>query len=187
MPQAADLKKGLRIELEDGPYTVLSVQSQSPTARGGATLIKFKARHLVTGRFRQLSHKSSDYIEDADVAYRNATYLYSDGALLHFMDEETYEQVALRPECLGDAQGFLLENMQVRLLYHNDVAISVELPDVVEARIVQTEPAVRGDTVNAVTKAATLESGAVIQVPMFINEGERVRVDTRDARYVGRA
>lgn len=187
MPQATDLKRGVRIELDDGPYTVLEVASQSPSARGGATLVKFKARHMVSGRFRSEAVKASDFMEEADVGYQSATYLYRDDDFFHFMDGETYEQHALSPDAVGEAAGFLLDGAAVRLLLYNERAVALELPNTLELTITETEPAVRGDTVSAVTKAATLETGAVVQVPMFVAEGDRIKVDTRDGRYLGRA
>lgn len=187
MISTSDFKKGTRFELDGEPWTVLDVSSQSPTARGSNTLIKTKVRNLITGSFAQKTFKAGEKFSEPDLELKVATYLYSDDDYSYFMDSETYEQHQLTPDELGDARSYLTEELEVKVQLFNDRPIGVEVPSTLILKIVETEPAVRGDTVNAVTKAATLETGLIVQVPMFVESGENIRVDTREARYLERA
>ena len=187
MISTSDFKKGTRFEMGGEPYTVLDVSSQSPTARGGNTVIKTKLRNLITGQFSAQSFKSGDKFDEPDLETRAASYLYKDEDYYYFMDSESYEQHQLTPDEVGDSTHFLIEELELKVVVFNARPIGVELPSTIELNITECEPAVRGDTVNAVTKAATLETGFVVQVPMFVENGERIKVDTREGRYMSRA
>lgn len=188
MATTADLKKGSRIQLEDGdPYTVVSVQTQSPSARGQATLVKTRLRNIKNGNIVQKTFKSGERITIPDFEIRACQYLYDDGTEAHFMDLANYDQLAIPSEDLTYELGFVRENDEVRVLLHDEKPIGIEVANTVELLVTETEPAVRGDTVNNVTKAAKLETGLVVQVPLFVEEGQRLVIDTREARYVRRA
>lgn len=186
MPGTSELKKGVRFEFEGDPYTVVDVTTQSPTARGGATLVKVKARNMLTNSFRSLSFKAGERLGDPDIELFKCQYLYHDGEEYNFMNLETYDQYLMRQDAMGGAELFLKEEMEVRLMFYQGRPVSVELPNVVEMQIAETEPAIKGDTVTSVTKTAVMESGLEVQVPLFIEPGERIRIDTRDSRYIER-
>jgi elongation factor P len=187
MINTGDFKKGTRFEFEGEPFQVLEVTSQSPSARGGATLVKTKLRNLLTGGFTSKAFKSGDRFPEPDLEKRDAQYLYKDDDLYYFMDLISYDTLEIGHAEVGDASEYLIAELEVKIMTYNERSIAVEVPASMDLQITDCEPAVRGDTVNAVTKAATLETGLVLQVPMFVENGERVRVDTRDGRYMSRA
>jgi elongation factor P len=155
-------------------------------ARGSA-VIKAKLRNIRDGSIYEQSFRSGDKYKAVRIERSEATYLYHDGDLHHFMDVATYDQLPLNRSQLEDVLPFLKEGNPVKLLRYEESVIGVELPIVLELEIVETEPAVRGDTVSGVTKAATVETGAMVQVPLFVNPGDRIRVDTRTGTYMERA
>ena len=187
MISTGDFKKGVRFELEGEPYTILDVASQSPTARGSNTLVKTKLRNMISGQFVARTFKSGEKFNEPDLELRTVQYLYKDDTFYHFMDTETYDQLELGSAEVGDAANYLVEEATVRVQLYNSRPIAVDVPPTVVLRIVECEPAVRGDTVNAVTKAATLETGLVVQVPMFVESESNIRIDTREGRYLERA
>ena len=187
MITTSDFKKGTRFEFEDVPWQILDIAVQSPTARGGGTLVKLKCRNLLTGAFSAKTFKSGDKFQEPDLELRTGTYLYRDDEYFHFMDSESYEQYSLTEAEVGEQRYYLVDNMELRVQLYNSRPIGIDVPQTMVLTITDTEPAVRGDTVNAVTKAATLETGLVVQVPMFCEGGQRIKVDTRDARYLQRA
>jgi elongation factor P len=188
MPNAGELRRGGRVELDGEPYVVLDVHFQSPSARGAATLVKTKVRNLRTGNVFDRTFKAQDRVVEPQVELRPVQYLYSDGDGFHFMDAQTYEQFSLSGEDLGDAAGYLKEGLTgIRSVLFNDRVISVELPQTIVLRVQQTDPAIKGATAQAQTKPATLETGLVIQVPAYLESGELVQVDTREARFISRA
>jgi elongation factor P len=188
MINASDIKRGGRIELEGDPYTVLDVRTQSPSARGAATLVKAKIRNLRTNNVFDKTFKASDRIEEPQLELRPVQYLYKDDEAYHFMDTQSYEQFSRTGEELGDDAGYLLEGLSgIRSVVFNGKVISVDLPQTVVLKIEQTDPAIKGATAQAQTKPATLETGVVIQVPSYLESGESVQVDTRDGRFIGRA
>jgi elongation factor P len=164
--------------------TILNVE-HIKLARGSA-VIKAKLRNILSGSIFEQSFRSGDKYKAVRIEKSEASYLYSDGDHFHFMDSETYEQVPLGRDMLGDVLPFLKEGNPVGILRYQDQVIGVELPISVELKVVETEPGVRGDTVSAMTKPAKLETGATIQVPPFVNEGDVVRVDTRAGTYMER-
>ena len=186
MISTSDFKKGQRFEWNGEPWVVLDSTSQSPSARGGATLVKAKVKNVLTGQFMAVTFKSGEKFREPDIEMRSGQYLYEDGGFYYFMDSETYDQVPLEADLLGDQTLYLKENLDVRLVYYNEKAVGVELPNTAVYEIVQCEPGIKGDTVSAVTKEAILETGLRVQVPLFLEQNERIKVDTRDGRYLER-
>lgn len=185
MIAAGDLRPGIKIEVEGVPYLVTDYQWVKP-GKGGA-FMRTKLRNLRTGAIVDRTFRTEEKLPLARVEERKAQYLYRDGDQLYFMDTDTYEQFFLREEQLGGALGFLREEMVLTILFHHEEPVGVEVPTFVELAVAETEPGVRGDTASGGSKPARLESGAVIQVPLFVNVGDRVRVDTRTGTYVERA
>lgn len=165
---------------------VLESTSQSPSARGGATLIKAKIKHILTGQFVAATFKAGEKFREPDIEMRSGEFLYRDGSDFIFLDQVTYEQVGLATESLDDEPHYLTDNLGVRLIYYNQRPVGVELPHSVVLRIDQCDPGVRGDTVSAVTKEAIMETGLRVQVPMFVEQSDKLRIDTRDGRYLER-
>ena len=188
MISSAELKRGTRIEIDGDPYAVVDVTTQNPTARGGNTLVRAKLRNLRSGQLLDRTFKSGERIKQPDFEIRNAQYLYDEGGGVHvFMDNESYEQFPLQGEQISDELLYLRANDEVRALVFNGQCIAIELPHTVTLEVKETEPGVRGDTVNAALKAAVMETGVEVQVPLFVNVGDRIIVDTRERRYVRRA
>jgi elongation factor P len=179
-----DFRTGSAFEMDGQLVTILNVE-HIKLARGSA-VIKAKLRNIKTGSIFEQSFRSGDKFKVVRIESAEATFLYSDGDHFHFMDSESYEQVALDRASLEDALPFLKEGNPVRILRYEDQLIGVELPINVELAVVETEPGVRGDTVSAMTKPAKLETGATIQVPPFVNEGDVIKVDTRSGTYMER-
>ena len=188
MISTSDLKRGLRILIDGDPYSVMDVHVQSPSARGASSLSKVKVRNLRTGNVFDKTFRGGDKIEEPNLELRSVQFLYSDGSEFHFMDTESYDQFALTSEELGDSTGYMKEGLEgLRSVVFNDQVISVDLPMTVVLQVADTAPAIKGATAQAQTKAATLETGLEIQVPAYLESGELVQVDTRDARFVSRA
>lgn len=179
-----DLRKGVTFELDGNLYKVLEYSHHKP-GRGNAT-IRIKARNLRTGATLEKTFTSGDRVPEARLEYHNAQYLYNDGEIYYFMDTETFEQYPIRAEILGDAAGYLKEEMPVKLTFYGTEALDVELPTTVDLKVTYAEIAVRGDTATGVTKAVTVETGIQVQVPNFVEEGDIIRVDTRTGTYVTR-
>lgn len=188
MLTASDFKRGLRVELDGDPYVVLDVHFQSPSARGASTLVKAKVRNLRTGNVFDRTFRSADRVDEPQLEMRPVQFLYADGDTYHFMDTESYDQFTLEGEEIGDVAAYLLEGLAgLRSVRFNDRVISIELPQTVVMRIEHTDPALKGATAQAQTKAATLETGLVIQVPSYLESDELIQVDTREGRFLGRA
>lgn len=188
MPSTSDFKKGMRISLDGDPYAIVSIQTQTPSARGAATLVKTKLRNLRTKQLLSKTFKAGERFEEPDFEIRSCQYLYDEGGeTYYFMDDENYEQYGVARADIEYELGFILPNDKVRTVFFEGQIIGLEVPNTVELEVTETEPAVKGDTVNAVTKAATLETDLVVQVPMFVTQGDRLVIDTRDARYIRRA
>lgn len=179
-----DFKTGSAFEMDGQLVAIINVE-HIKLARGSA-VIKAKLRNIRSGSIFEQSFRSGDKYKVVRIEKSEATYLYSDGDHYHFMDTQTYEQLPLNREMVQDVLPFLKEGNPVGILRYEDQLIGVELPITVELKVVQTEPGVRGDTVSAMTKPARLETGATIQVPPFVNEGDVVRVDTRNGAYMER-
>ncbi len=185
MLTAGDFKNGVTFEMDGKVYQVIEFQHVKPGK--GAAFVRTKYRDVVTGAIREQSFNPTAKFENAVIERRDLEYLYTDGELYYFMDQETYEQIPLEASKLGDNFKFVKENTVCRVSSFKGSVFSVEPPTFVELRVVETEPGVRGDTATNVTKPATLETGAVIKVPIFINEGDLLRIDTRTGEYLERA
>jgi elongation factor P len=181
----SEFRKGLKIELDGEPYVIVDFLHVKP-GKGGA-FVRTKIKSLVSGSVIDRTFRSGEKVDVPALDEKTTQYLYQEGSQYHFMDNDTYEQYMLTAEHLGDSRLFMQENMEVKILFHNHEPIGVELPFFVELRIVETEPGVRGDTASGGNKPARLETGAVIQVPLFLNEGDAIRVDTRTGEYIERA
>jgi elongation factor P len=188
MLSTSDFKRGVRIELDGDPFSVVDVSRSDPTARGGTTLIRVKLRNIRTGQLLDRTFKDGERLKAPDFEIRPAQYLYAEGGDTHyFMDTETFEQFPLPGEQIAGELAFLRPEDEVRALVFNGACIGIELPNTVTLEVAETQPGSRGDTVTAATKAATLETGLSVQVPLFVNTGDRIVVDTRECRYVRRA
>ena len=180
----SDFRNGLKIELDGEPFVIVFFQHVKP-GKGGA-FVRTKVRNLKTGRTLDRRFRAGERVELAEVEERKLQYLYQDGESLVFMDTENYEQIPFSIETVGEARQFLKENLDVEVIFWQGKPINIELPNFIEAKITQCEPGEKGDTASNVTKPATLETGAVVQVPLFIKEGQAIRVDTRTGEYVER-
>ena len=186
MPSSSDLKKGVRFEAEGIPYTTMEANTQSPSARGANTLVKVKARDLLSGTQKVFTFKAGERLDDPDIELGKFQFLYRDDDQYHFMNLDTFDQIMMTRDQMDGADLFLLEEAEVRLMFYEGRPVSVELPNTVDLEITECDPAIRGDTVTNVQKAARLETGLEVQVPLFVEPGERIRVDTRDSRYIER-
>jgi elongation factor P len=182
--KGTEIRAGNKIEHAGDIWVVLDVMHRTP-GKGNA-LIQAKIRSLTTGRSQNERFKPNDTIARAPLTARKMDFLYRDENLYTFMDKETYDQVPIDAGVLGDDATFLTDGLDVMVQFHNDRPIGVELPDKVVLKIVETEPAVKGDTVNNVLKAATTETGRIVQVPLFVDAGETIRVSTSTGEYVER-
>jgi elongation factor P len=183
MLNAGELRKGITIELGDKLYQVIDYQhiKMKRTA-----LARVKLRDIVDGHTFEQTFQNTEKFVRARLDYRNMQYLYNDGDLYYFMDEENFEQISLDKSQLGDATSYLKDGMSLQLSSYKDRLVGVEIPITVELQVTETGPGFKGDTATAGTKPATLETGITIQVPMFINEGDTVKVDTRTGSYLER-
>ena len=179
----AEFKKGLKIQFDGQPYTIVDFQHVKP-GKGGA-FVRTKLKHMRQGRVIDNTFRAGQKVELVDFEDKHMQYLYKDDRY-HFMDSETYDQISLSAEEVGDARDFLKENTDVDILFIDGSPVTVELPTFMELAITKTDPGIRGDTASGGSKPATLESGAVVQVPLFLNEGDIVKVDTRSWDYLGR-
>ncbi len=179
-----DLRSGVVIEVDGVLYRIVEAQHVKPGK--GSAFVRVKMRRLSDGALIDTTFRAGEKVKQAYLEPKDMQYLYNDGEFYYFMDTHTFDQVAVPAEVIGDAVKFLKEDMEVRMYYYQGSPISVELPTFVELEVVETDPGVRGDTVSGGSKPATLETGAVIQVPLFIKIGDVVKVDTRTGEYVER-
>ena len=179
----AEFKKGLRIMFDGQPYAIVDFQHVKP-GKGGA-FVRTKLKHMRLGKVIDNTFRSGEKVDLVDFDDKTMQFLYKDDRY-NFMDTETYEQVSLSADEVGEARDYLKENIEVQVLYIDGSPVTVELPNFVDIAIARTDPGVRGDTAQGGTKPATLETGAVINVPLFLNEGDVVKVDTRTGDYLGR-
>jgi elongation factor P len=180
----AEFRKGLKIELDGQPYNIVEFQHVKP-GKGGA-FVRTKLKHLRLGRVVDRTFRAGEKVGLVDYEQRAMQFLYKDDNF-HFMNLDTYEQIALGPDVVAEAADWLKETMEVEVFVINGVPGGVEVPNFVELAVVKTDPGIRGDTASGGSKPATLETGAVVQVPLFINEGELLRIDTRTGAYIERA
>jgi len=184
---ATDIKRGEILDLDGAPWEVVEVAVQTPSARGASLLVKIKARNLRTGQTLARTLRGSETVPTADCEKRSVQFLYRQDEEFVFIDQASFEQFALSAEMLGDATGYLIDGLELRSLIYNGEVLTVELPVTVELRVVDTAPPLKGATAQAQLKPARLETGIEIFVPRYLETGERVKVDTRDGRFVERA
>ncbi|MFA4931067.1 MAG: elongation factor P [Patescibacteria group bacterium] len=180
-----DLKNGTKFLLNGEPHEVLSYQ-HSKQARGGG-IMRTKLKNMITGAIIDKTFKGSDKFDPAEVSRAKAQYLYLDGQNYVFMDNSTYEQFPIDQNIISDRANYIKEGMEIDLVMFDNKPIGIELPIKITYQITETEPGIKGDTAQGGTKQATIETGAKVQVPLFINQGDNIVVDTRDGRYVERA
>jgi elongation factor P len=178
-------KNGMHIDVDGTVYRIVEFQHVKP-GKGGA-FVRTKLKALESGAVVDKTFRAGEKMPRVRTEVKDVTYLYNDGSDVHLMDTETFDQLALPADTMTDELRFMRENDTIQLLFVDGSPSGVQLPAAVELAVVETEPGVKGDTVSNVTKPATLETGAVVAVPLFVNVGERIRVDTREARYISRA
>lgn len=180
----SDFRKGMKVLWEGQPYSVVEYQFVKPGK--GAAFTRTRLKNLLSGNVVEYNIRSGEKLEVANTEELKMVYLYKEGDNYTFMNQENYEQITITEEQLGGAHRFLTENIQVDVLLYNDRPIAVELPNFVELEIVYCEPGVKGDTATGASKPATLSTGAIINVPLFIEQGETIRIDTREEKYMER-
>ncbi|MBN1637206.1 MAG: elongation factor P [Deltaproteobacteria bacterium] len=180
----AEFRKGLKIEISGEPYIMVESQHVKP-GKGGA-FVRTKLKSLTSGNVLEKTFRSGEKVDVPDLEEKTMSFLYKDDSGYWFMDNETYEQMFLSENQIGDALGYLKENVEMKILFHNKIPIGIELPMFLELRITETSPGVKGNTAAGGSKPATLETGVTIQVPLFVGEGEVVKVDTRTGEYMER-
>ncbi|MDD5089404.1 MAG: elongation factor P [Candidatus Wallbacteria bacterium] len=181
-----EFRNGITLEIDNELWVIVDFQHVKPGK--GAAFTRTRLKNIRSGLVSDKTYKSGEKFQQAHIEDRKMQYLYNDGEVYHFMDGESYEQFMLDSALVADASKFLLENMEVHIkMYNLDTPIGVELPNFVELVIAECEPAVKGDSVNNVTKKAKMQTGCVVNVPLFISQGEKIRIDTRTGEYIGRA
>ena len=186
--EAIEIKRKSYFEYEDAPYHCIDVEVSKPTARGGQTLVRLKMRNLLTQAVFDKTFKAGEKFKEPDLVMVPASYLYADSGGFHFMDQDSFETLTLSADTLGDDRLLLVDNVLVQIHKYNGNPIGVVFPAHVELTVASTEPGVRGDTASGgVTKAATLETGLEVRVPLFIKQGEKVKVHTETREFAGRA
>ena len=185
MISAGEFRKGVTFEMNGEPHVVVDFQHVKPGK--GAAFVRTKYKNILTGATREEAFNPNDKFPKAHIETKQMQYLYNDGELYYFMDQATYDQIPLTYDLVEDAIKYIRENDTATVKFYKDNAFTVEAPNFVDLEVTETEPGVKGDTATNVTKAATVETGAVIQVPIFINEGEKIQIDTRTGDYLGRS
>ncbi|MEW6266486.1 MAG: elongation factor P [Thermodesulfobacteriota bacterium] len=185
MYSTSDFRKGLKVEFKGEPYVMVDFLHVKP-GKGGA-FVRTKLKNMITGRVLDETFRSGEKVGRPNLEEKDVEYLYRDQEGYCFMDNETYEQLVLPPDQVGEARNFLQENINVSILLYNGRPIGLELPTTVNLRVVESEPGVKGDTATGATKPARLDTGLVVQVPLFINEGDLLKIDTRTGQYLERA
>lgn len=185
---AKEIKRGDVVVYNESPCIIESLNVQTPSARGAATLYKFRARNLITKQKVDITLKGGDSLKDADFRKREVKYMYSDADECFFLDQLDYNQYAINRDDISEEMQYLSESLEgVRALIYNDECVAIEIPVSVELRVTQCDPAVRGNSATSRTKPATLETGITVQVPEYLEEGELIKVDTRSGVFLGRA
>jgi elongation factor P len=186
--EAIEIKRKMYFEYENAPYHCIDVEVSKPTARGGQTLVRLKMRNLITRAVFDRTFKAGDKFKEPDLATIEASYQYADATGHHFMDQETFETLTLGPDIVGDDRLLLADNLIIQIQTYNGKPIGLQFPPHVELRVASTEAGARGDTASgSVTKVAKLETGLEIRVPLFIKDGEKIKVHTETREFAGRA
>ena len=184
MYSTTDFRKGLKIEVEGIPYEIVDFQHFKP-GKGGA-MVRTKLRNILTGRIQDITFRSGEKVGKPDMETRDMQFLYHEGDQLVFMDMTTYDQMHMDAEATDGKANYLKDGQECRVLLYNEKPLDIEIPASLVLEVAETEPGAKGDTVSNVTKPAKLETGIVVQVPIFVNEGDRIKVDTRTKEYLGR-
>jgi len=184
MISASEFKNGITVEVDGEIYVIIDFQHVKPGK--GAAFVRSKLRNLINGGIVERTFRPSEKMPRAHIDRKDMQYLYSDGQLYHFMDTESYEQTAINASEIGDTLRYVKENEMVKILAHNGAVFGIEPPMFVELEITDTEPGFKGDTATGATKPATVETGATVNVPLFISAGEVIKIDTRTGEYLGR-
>lgn len=185
---AKDTKPGAIVKQNDAPLMIESVTVQTPSARGGATLYKFRARNLLTKQKVDLSCKGTDNLPDADFQRREVTLMYSDGELVHFLDSESYEQYEVPADDVAEPMQYVKEGLEgILALIYDGKCVGIQIPPAVTLQIVECDPGVKGNSATSRAKPAKLETGLIVQVPEYLKQGETIKVDTRTGDYLSRA
>lgn len=185
MITAGDFRKGITFVMNGEPHVVIDFQHVKPGK--GAAFVRTKYKNILTGATREEAFNPSDKFDNAHIETKVMQYLYNDGELYYFMDQETFEQIPISQDQVEEAMKWLRENDEATIKFFEGKPFLVEAPNFVNLSVIETEPGVKGDTATNVTKAATVETGTVVQVPIFIEEGEKIQIDTRSGEYLGRA
>ncbi len=181
---AGELRKGAKLEIDGEPYLIVDFEFTKPGK--GQALYRCRLKNMITGAQFDRTYRSGDKFNTADLEEQEMQYLYNDGQTFHFMNMSSFEQIEMSGEAVGDASNFLSENLMVSVLLFDGRPIALTVPNFVDLQIVSSAPGIKGDTASGATKPATLSTGHVIQVPLFVEEGETVRIDTRNGQYVER-
>ena len=184
MVQAGDFKNGLTVEMEGNIYTIIEFQHVKPGK--GSPFVRTKLKNIKSGGVVEKTFRPTEKCPTARIDRKDMQYLYNDGDLFYFMDNESYEQIAIAKDAIGDALKFVKENEMCKVCSHNGNVFAVEAPLFVELMITETEPGFKGDTATGATKPATVETGATVQVPLFVDQGETIKIDTRTGEYLSR-
>ena len=184
MISAGDFKNGVTLEIDGNIYQILEFQHVKPGK--GAAFVRTKLKNIISGGAVEKTFRPTGKFPKAHIERKDMQYLYSDGELYHFMDVETYDQIALNEDAIGDSLKFVKENEMVKICSHNGNVFAVEPPLFVELAITETEPGFKGDTAQGATKPATVETGAVVYVPLFVEQGDVLKIDTRTGEYLSR-
>ena len=185
---AKDIKRGHIVNYNGAPCIIETINVQSPSARGAATFYKYKARNLITKQKVDITLRGGESLNEADFQKRAVKFMYADPAETHFLDQTNYEQYAIPCDDLADEVKYLVEDLEgIFALIYNDQCVGIQLPVAVEMKVVQCDPGIKGASATSRTKPATLETGLIVQVPEYLAEGERIKVDTRTGEYLSRA
>jgi len=179
-----EFRKGLKIEINGEPFVIVDFQHVKP-GKGGA-FVRTRLKSLISGNVNEQTFRSGDKVDKPDIEEKEMQFLYESGGEYHFMDTQSYEQLFLTTEQMGESKDFLKENLVIKAIFYNRRPIGGETPMFVDLKVIKSDPGIRGDTATGATKPATLESGAVIQVPLFVEEGDVIRIDTRTREYLTR-
>lgn len=180
-----DIKSGLTILIDDQAYIIIETQHVKPGK--GAAFVRVKLRNLKSGGIQEKTFRGDEKIEPAFIEEKKLQYLYFSGSVYHFMDQDNFEEISIAKENIGDKVKFLKDNLEVTVYFYKNEILNISLPNFIEFKIVHTEPGIKGDTAKSGTKPAEIETGTTVQVPLFINEGDMIKVDTRTGEYVERA
>ncbi|MFI3207801.1 MAG: elongation factor P [Eubacteriales bacterium] len=185
MISAGDFKNGVTLQIENNIFQILEFQHVKPGK--GAAFVRTKLRNIISGAVVEKTFRPTEKFPKAHIERKDMQYLYTDGELYHFMDGETFEQIALNEDAIGDSLKFVKENESVKICSHNGNVFAIEPPLFVELEIIETEPGFKGDTAQGATKPATVETGAIVYVPLFVEQGDKLKIDTRTGDYLSRA